>query len=395
MGLVSMALVVAACGGGAGPSPSPATRWERIDPSPGQGGPADVVAFGGRFVGVGGSSTWSSADLRTWQEAALGDGGTATTLVVLDGRLVAGGSIGQRAAAWLSVDGASWAIVGAADGLASATGYESSSVEALAVGPAGVVAAGTEWGSAGQRAVAWFSADGRSWARGAPELGGSGSRDVLATEGGFAIAGADDALANEVTRAAFWFSADGRRWTQAPADASFGNREPAALAARGGTMVAVGYRMTAVGFAPAIWTSTDGSRWDPAPDAPSLGFWAVAGPTPVPGQGALQGTITLAAAATGTGFLATGVRGGLDPNLPKNADGSHQMFWFGVAWQSADGRTWELLPDDPALRLGTATAVMYGPRAVRLLGDRLVLLGATPELGSTVWLGSASALGQP
>jgi hypothetical protein len=271
-------------------------------------------------------------------------------------------------------------------------GYASTAAVAVAVGPGGVVTVGTEWGDAGQRPVAWRSTDGRTWTRAAGPFEGNSAKDVTANEAGFVMAGADIARTGEVTRTRFWLSADGLAWTAADDHASLGNREPSGIA-RGpdGTIVAGGLEVTATGWLkPALWTSSDGQSWTPVPEAPALAPWAAPGPTPVTAEGAIQGTMVSAVGWIDDGFVAAGTRWGVDPGLP-DVDGAPKMRWQAVIWHSADGRTWELLPDDPDLALGVTQAFQFGPRSLSRYDDTIVVLGMTAELGASVWLADAPA----
>lgn len=391
-GVLVTAVLVAGCGGTTSSTGGP-VRWERIDPSPASDeGPLEIVAWGDAYVGVGAHSAWTSPDGRTWQATPLpdaGDGG-ATALVALAGQLVAVGSVSMRATAWTSVDGLEWQRIPDDFDLQPAPGFASTELSRVTAGPVGLVAAGTEWGDRGQHPGVWRSADGRDWVRATAPPGGSGARDILATADGYVLAVADNARTGEMTHAAFWFSSDGLEWTAAPDIHSFGNAVPQGLAVRDGTIVAVGYRVTSTGLAPMVWTSTDGRAWAPAPDTPALAWWPFPGATPVGGQGALQGTAMSNVHTGWSGFIAVGSHWGLDPSKPQ-PDGSFALAIRGGVWRSADGRTWELLPDEllSVSEPGMAT-VKYGLAGVSELGGRPLIVGATPELGVTLWLGPAS-----
>jgi len=177
------------------------------------------------------------------------------------------------------------------------------------------------------------------------ETGSCHARDVLATADGYVLAGADRTQTGETIRAAFWFSSDGLEWTAAPDIPSFGNAEPQSFAVRDGTIVAVGYRVAGGGFAPMAWTSMDGRVWVPVPDTPALAWWPLAGPTPIAGQGALQGTAMRSVHTGWSGFIAVGSHWRLDTSNPQS-DGSSGLAIDGAIWRSDDGRAWELLPNE-------------------------------------------------
>jgi len=396
---VLAALLVVGCGGATSSTRQP-IAWERIDPSPASDkGPTEIVAWSGGYVGVGSGSSWVSADGRTWQATAFpdaGDGG-ATGLVAVDGQLVAVGSVyssqsplSTRATAWTSIDGVEWQRIPDDADLQPAPGFAQTQLSAVTAGPAGLVAAGVEWGDRGQHPEVWRSADGRDWVRATTSPDGSGTRDVLATADGYVLAAADNARAGEATRATFWFSIDGLEWTAAPEIPSFGNAEPQSLAMRDGTIVAVGYRATSSGLAPAAWISTDGRAWAPVPDTPALAWWPFPGPTPVGGQGALQGTAMTGVHTGWSGFIAVGSSWGLDPSKPQ-PDGSFAPMIRADVWRSADGRAWELLTDELlSVSEPGMSNVRYGFGRVGELGGRPLIVGATPELGVTLWLGPAA-----
>jgi hypothetical protein len=384
---VAVALMLASAGCGASTPPiaseGPATQWDRIDPSPGPSGPVDVVAFGGHFVGVGGPSAWTSTDLRTWQELAF-HGGDAVALTEFAGALIAVGANDGRAAIWRSDDGRAWVPLTGGALPASAPGFRASRLDAIAASADAVLGVGTEWGDAGQRPVAWVSADGRTWQRVAEPFDGSRGTDVVARDHGFLLAGAGTARVGEETRAAFWTSPDGRAWSAAAAHDTFANSEPSAIArSADGRIVAGGLGITPTGWIrPALWTSSDGTTWSPVPDAPAIGPWAIPGPTP--GPGALQGTAISAVAVVAGGFLAVGDRWGVDPTLPK-VDGSSQISHRLVAWRSLEGSTWDLLQDDPLFALGASSGSAFLPRQVYQFEGSTIILGVTADLGTTLW----------
>jgi len=399
--LVAAVLFASGCGGASSPSGKP-IAWERIDPSPtSDEGPTEIVAWGDGYVGVGVHSAWTTTDGRTWQATPLpdvGEGG-AIGLVAIDGQLVAIGSASSsqdphstRATAWTSVDGRAWQRIPDDPDLQPTPGFDQVQLSGVTAGPAGLVAVGIEWGGAGQHAGAWRSTDGRDWVRATTSLGGSGARDVLATADGYVLAAADNARTGEMTRTAFWFSSDGLAWTPAADDPSFVDAEPQSLAVRDGTLVAVGYRVTSAGLAPMVWTSTDGRAWAPVPETPALAWWPLPGPTPVGGRGALHvsGTALSGVHAGWSGFIAVGSQWGLDASKPQ-PDGSFALAMRGGIWRSADGRAWELLPDDlVSVSVPGISILRYGLASVGELGGRPLIVGTTPDLGVTLWLGPAS-----
>jgi len=382
---------VSGCGGARSSTHEP-IAWERIDPNPaGDDGPSEVVAWGDGYAGVGGGSSWTSSDGRTWQATPLPDAadGGATGLVAVAGQLVAVGTVSRKPTAWISVDGLDWQRIPDDPDLRPEPGW-SIDLSRVTAGLAGVVAAGTEWGGGPwQHPAVWRSVDGRDWVRATTPPDGTGARDVLAIADGYVLAAADRTRTGETIRAAFWFSSDGLEWTAAPDIPSFGNAEPHSLTVRDGTIVAVGYRVASTGLAPMAWTSTDGRAWVPVPDSPALAWWPFPGPTPVGGQGALQGTAMWSVHSGWSGFIAVGSHWGLDASRPQ-PDGSFAFVIRGGLWRSADGRAWELLPNELLSASEPGGSLRYGFESVGELGGRPLIVGKTPEFGVTLWLGPTS-----
>ena len=182
-----------------------------------------------------------SDDGLSWQEATFEDpwGSTVYDVIAVDGGFVAAGQSGSAAAAWTSVDGASWQR---ADVDPTARQWPQSAIQFLAAVDGTIVGVGSAIDrTAGSRQItAWRTDDGRSWTWSFP-LVESGDLDgpVVATDDGFValmmILGHDGMHAIELR------STDGVTWASSEAVAEpleWGFRR--GIAFRDGVVVAVG-----------------------------------------------------------------------------------------------------------------------------------------------------------
>jgi hypothetical protein len=397
---------LAACGAAPTTSAPPGIAWERIDPLPdSRDGPSRVMDAGRFMIGTGTGGPWASEDGRTWTPCVVDGPDGATVAAVAPGpgggaAFVAVGSVGGMGsnlpAAFASADGRRWSAVEGQPAFDPLPGYEQAQLSYVASAEAVSVAAGTEWGTAGQRPFVLVSSDGRRWERVGEPLAGSGPRALVATDAGFVMAGAANAPAGQITHAAFWTSPDGRSWEAGMDIPAFANAEPQALAVGHDTIVAVGFRAVVFGegasgggLAPAVWVSSDGRSWVAAAETAGLGWWPAGRPTPAPG--ALSGTMMGAVASLPDGFVAVGARWGINPAAASPPDGQARITTQGISWRSVDGRTWEMDPDDPALPLGTCAAtICTGLSGVLAWGDQVVAVGGTEPDGVVVFIGTQS-----
>ncbi|MEA2608935.1 MAG: hypothetical protein QOJ75_1178 [Chloroflexota bacterium] len=240
-----------------------------------------AAGVGGAVVAVGRSGkmpvAWTSVDAVVWQRRSvpvLGGSDIAermTTVAAGKRDYVAGGSVGpelfdRHARFWTSVDGIEWQPVPD-----DAVAFANSEVRAITPLGDGFVAVGVV-GTA-QRpsaAVAWTSADGRTWARvDDPSFAnGVAVAVVPAPFGGLVAVGSD----LDRREAVAWTSPDGHRWTKAPSEASRQHSGGYAwmtdVVAIGETVIAIGdYQGLQRGTATS-WVSRDGVRWDQARSAP-------------------------------------------------------------------------------------------------------------------------------
>jgi hypothetical protein len=147
-----------------------------------------------------------------------------------------------------------------------------------------------------------------------------------------------------------WTSVDARRWALTTIDATPGSLAVAIASVPGTGGFLAGGR---VAQAPAIWSSADGTTWQ-RQAVPTLS------------NGAEWERITSVVAVTG-GFIAAGSVG------PELGDRRARF------WSSADGRTWEAVPDDPAFAGAEVADIL-------VVGGRFVAIG---KLGTGQrWTGS-------
>jgi hypothetical protein len=168
---------------------------------------------------------------------------------------------------WYSPDGRAWSRVPQEDGLG-----QSVPVDVIAGGP-GFLAVGIETSRtpAGMSPAAWYSSDGRTWARADMSLPSDLHRQVdavwglIPTDTGFIAWGRVRGNDGYV-----WTSTDGRSWHAVPDESVFGGDGDQGIVwlGRGGDgFVAGGYeRPYRDNEHPVAWTSVDGITWTRMPD---------------------------------------------------------------------------------------------------------------------------------
>ncbi|MFQ5967864.1 MAG: hypothetical protein ACE5MI_09665 [Acidimicrobiia bacterium] len=331
--LLSVALVVAACGTAAGPPSSEAISWSRV--------PHDEAIFGGAGV---------------QRMASVTAGGPG---------LVAVGSVGPvddaDAAVWTSLDGLNWSRVTHDE--AALGGERSQRMTSVTVGGPGLVAVGWDRSGGDQDAAVWTSPDGIAWFRiphDEAALGGEGSQRLASvTSGGPGLVAVGSDRSGGDVDAAVWTSPVGIVWSRVPhSEAVFGgedSQDMRGVTAGGEELVAVGSDRSGGDQDAAVWTSPDGITWSRVPHDE-----AVFG-----GEGF---EFIVSVTSGGPGLVAVG-RDGLG-----DADAA--------VWTSPDGLTWSRVPHDEAVFGGVGR---HGMRSVTAGGPGLVAVGEEGSRGA-VWV---------
>ena len=352
VGLVSVVILLTACGGAAVRSPS-AGAWPRAtveqpaavtaEPSstPRYCAPChptvitemrDVAATADGFVAIGSQTdaalVWTSTDGASWRLAAFPDpeGRTLNAVAVNGATSVIVGSTPDGVAAWSRRGSEDWqpAQLDAEPGAATA----------VVAGGDGFLAAGyvgPQFGLA--RAAFWHSTDGRTWERvpDAPALDDGRVRALTSTATGFVAVGHRGSPGSDDLEAVSWTSADGTSWQRSASQPALADSLMQSVIAVEGRVVAVGTK--AAGDAAVAWTSTDGLQWRRAADAP-----------------ALHSNSTYAPHAEMSDLVAIGGR------LVAVGWNSSPSNGSAVIWTSPDGVTWTREPDEPSLSGGGMAA---------------------------------------
>ena len=144
-----------------------------------------------------------------------------------------------------------------ADGVASADPGDGEQAVAVTVGPQGFVAVGYRDEGDTRDGLAWFSADGKDWAR----VGAKGTfdavemLDVAAGPGGFVALGMSTAGVGDRPHAVFFRSTDGRTWQRVPDVPRAEDTYPSSL--MGGQQGVVAMGIDDAGKT-VVWHSADG-----------------------------------------------------------------------------------------------------------------------------------------
>jgi hypothetical protein len=328
-----------------------------------------IAAAGGRLVAVGSgngdAAVWTSADGSGWQRGRPEDDAFARPGAQRLYGVAPGG------AGWLAIgvsgfpgrphvissaDGVGWRVVD--DDAFEPGGDDRLVTQAVAAGSAGYAVVGDE----GDSAAAWYSADLKSWERGAGEgkddLTGSSAeprwmRGVAAGSAGFVAVGGfrdGDAEEGRDRRPAVWTSADGAKWAfeELPLPSGVTSGSLQRVAAHGQAILAVGNGLGRTGVMPLAYLSADGGKkWQPVA---------------LPGTGAKDLGVS-ALVATPQGFAVAGVAGRF---------GSTDV----VLWRTADNRTWTVESPREEGLAGNGEQTLYGGA---VLGGELVFVGRTSD----------------
>jgi hypothetical protein len=190
---------------------------------------------------------WTSVDGLHWKQvadqASFSNAGM-TGVARLGSGFVAVGLAKGRAVVWTSADGSTWTRVPDAPLFHPRSSLGSGAyiqVTGVAVGHDVIVALGMDGGGAGGEDTsvrAWWSADGRTWAKATGERFLTGQVfSVVATPEGFLATGPSGA---DSCRGGIWGSPDGRAWSCIASDPAFEGFGPYAAATNGSVEVAVG-----------------------------------------------------------------------------------------------------------------------------------------------------------
>jgi hypothetical protein len=215
----------------------------------------DVVARGGGWLAVGRRDpactvdcdtnpsrayVWRSDDGAHWvrvtDQKALAGGGMDSVATGTDG-FVAAGIASGHAAIWTSPDGVAWSRV-PDDEIFHAPTSSGLIVDATGVveRDGTIVVIGSALGQDASTARAWWSTDGRSWAKASVEDAADGQlSDVTITPKGFLATGWSAGC-----RGGIWASGDGRSWQCDLSDAGTDGFIPAVAASSGGVEIAIG-----------------------------------------------------------------------------------------------------------------------------------------------------------
>lgn len=313
--LLTCALVLAGCGGGAvesssadapgsvepsapppsaEPSPQPSedpapteapgpltVAWDEARPFDGQ--PAELFVDGDTWIAAGwaterGPAAWTSSDGQTWARASVPDpqpddifrGSGLGPIARLGDSLLSFGTFigccdGRGVIGWRSADGTSWEVIESNSPLFE-QGYL---VRGLAAGDEALVAAEVQYAEFGGRIWRWTEAT--SWVDTTPGTGsglpsGLQPNDVAWTEDGFVVVGTrGDSAYAEPPVGASWVSADGLTWQESAATPELeGVRLVAVAPLPAGGYLSLGYADGPIpdyAMVPLAFTSPDGSAW--------------------------------------------------------------------------------------------------------------------------------------
>ena len=345
------------------PTPPTPTGWSRVPTQASVSGVQfqRVVWTGTRFVAtasaLGGDGAFlDSADGLTWNRQETKSADQMPVAIAAGPRgVVAIGAMDDQVATWSSPDGLNWtARLDAFPLPARATQYSGQtrfSIDSVVATSDGWLAVGREdplcqldCGVDPVRPLVWTSTDGLAWAS-VPDgagLGSGGMTTVARSRDGFVAVGLGR------SRAAVWTSPDGTTWSPVADDPMFHSRpgtdptywvEMTGVAADHGVVVAVGMDGPQGGgddVSVRAWWSTDGRTWSEAN-----------------GEGFLSGQV-FGLTSTPAGFLATG------PSGPQSC--------LGGMWESADGRDWVCVADDPSFSGFGPYAAAAAPSVVVAVG---------------------------
>jgi serine/threonine protein kinase len=320
------------------------------------------------------AAAWRSADGEEWLRSSSGDlGGEAEqrieTVIEFDGRLIAGGSDGQRAQVWVSDDGgASWSSTDAAGlqgpGGQVVYGFVVSGSKLLAVGTSGV--------EDELDAAVWSSTDGVEWKSvSSAAFEAPRNQKIWAARaiGARVVAVGSTDEFGKGTDAAVWVSEAGAWMRVSPTmfDAEPGHEVMRDLETGpgGSPLVAVGCQDEPYPCDAKQSTTSDAAVWISEDDGTTWSPVALTGPGFV-GEGAqvMRAVVTSSSSLVGVGN--------------QGPQGDHD----GAVWTSDDGEEWAWAWDPSAVRSALDGAADQSMRAVvvyRRHGISLLAFGVTRQ----------------
>lgn len=162
----------------------------------------------------------------------------------------------DMAAVHLSTDGVGWAVIPVDAGVGAP---DTSEIQLIATGPAGIVIPGDVCCTKEERPALWRSVDGRTWERlpYPPTIApGAELTRLVANADRYVLTGRSNGAAT------IWTSRDGASWAAVKdAAAGFGPGSVVDAARTATGFVAVGYLDVAGTYDGAVWTSPDGEHW--------------------------------------------------------------------------------------------------------------------------------------
>lgn len=261
----------------------------------------------------------ASVPAEAYTTIVLGDQGTATVATSGPSGAVILGYDGGGAVAWHSADGRTWQPASFTE--APAADMRPTAVVASDLGYVAILANCISECFGGQM---WYSADGTSWASTSTTVTGGILAHLAAGGPGFVAIAIDPyASGSPGVTPTVLTSADGQTWeSDEPADLLEANIH--ALGSMGDLLVALGTRNAETGQLEGSWITADGRTWDRYDDETDR---AAAFEMAWNGQELV---------AVGQGECPGGV--GLGDQCPGEA---------AIAWVSTDGRTWQPALADP------------------------------------------------
>jgi hypothetical protein len=319
--------------------------------------PGGLVAGGYVMsAGVRRATIWRSATGDDWtivRGLSAADDSLTASLSGDAQRVIAVGSIEQLPAAWVSSDGQAWRSM-PFDG--PMTTGRATRATAVAIGAAAVAAGWVGGSSDVPEARFWLSRDDVSWSAARTDDPPANARIVAIAAGpkGYVAVG-QTGPEGRPTGATAWFSGDGLAWSRVPDRDLPPDAVLEAVTSTEQGFVAVG--STVARDRAVVWQSADGRAWTAVPDGPVFHNFGLT-------------VRMLGVARRGGGAVAVGV----------SLFGT--QFGSATVWRSADGRTWDRVPDSPVFDGGEMAATTEAAGTLVAAGT----WGAPDQFVPRIWL---------